>query len=191
MPAAKKKPPAKKAAAPKQVATKAAAKPAAKKPPVKKLGRKKVAANPALGDILTTLVDGAIALIDENLDDKPAALLKPPTWKASYGLRGRFTDSVQNIFVGAIDEKEARRMLSTDFAPFVDGPGLAMALQHLGAKDDLTVHLADQFALRAADDLARALLALALLKPEAVPATCAAFIPALAPHVAKVRDLLA
>lgn len=50
--------------------------------------------------------------------------------------------------------------------------------------------LVDPFAIRAVDDLARALLALALGRPEAVPATCAGTAHLLGPWVARAKAAL-
>jgi len=51
--------------------------------------------------------------------------------------------------------------------------------------------LLDEFAIRAMDDMARAMLALALDRPGDVPATCAKLVPMLASRVDAVKELLA
>lgn len=149
-------------------------------------------------DVIAVLLDGVISQLDEVLggDDKPERLLEPPTWKPAYGLRGDFTESVQTIFSG-LDAAECRRLLAADFAPFVDGPALAMALQHLSpgkasrAFDvDMLNELLDQFAIRAVDDMARALLAMALERDAEVPQSCRGLEALLRPRVKEVVELL-
>jgi hypothetical protein len=143
------------------------------------------------------ILEGALAQIEESVDDlqaKPGPFLRAPTHTKS--LRGAFTETVQGIFGGAVDASEARRLLREDLAPFVDGRALAVALLAAQGKqktlqaDDFLGELVDQFAIRAVDDVARALVALALGRAADVPATCASLATALAPHVAKVKKLL-
>jgi hypothetical protein len=161
-----------------------ATKPAKAKPAPAKPAKPPAAARPAkLSDLL---IEGAISLIEETAGTVPVAkLLAEP--KRKNGLRGLFTESVQTFF-DASDPKEARRLLRDELAPFVDGPALALALAEVG--DDLHTDLVDQFACKALDDLARALVALASDRPDAVPATCAPFRDALAQHVDQVKALL-
>lgn len=132
------------------------------------------------------LVEGALAQLEEVLGDgKPEKLLAEP--KRTKGLRGAFTQTVQSVF-GGPEPDEARRLLREELAPFVDGPALALALATIG--DDVHGDLVDQFAIRAIDDLARALLALALDRPDDVPATCAPYRDELAERADSVKALL-
>ena len=91
-------------------------------------------------------------------------------------------------------------MMDEELATFVDGRALAMALRYVmrgGPKkvfadpDGFFGALLDEFAIRAMDDMARAMLALALDRPGDVPATCAKLVPMLASRVDAVKELLA
>jgi hypothetical protein len=167
-------PPKKKAAAEKPKKKTLAAKPKAEK----------TAAQATLSELL---VEGALAQIQEVVDggDDPSKMLGEP--KRKKGLRGRFTETVQSIFAGN-EPAELRRLLRDDLAPFVDGPALALALAEVG--DDIHGDLVDRFAIRAIDDLARALVALALARPDDVPATCRPFGRALDGYVDQARAAL-
>jgi hypothetical protein len=107
--------------------------------------------------------------------------------KPKNGLRGRFTETVQSIF-GGNEPAELRRLLREELAPFVDGPALSLALTQV--KDDVYGDLVDQFAIRAIDHLARALVALALDRPTDVPATCMPLEKALKSYVEQTREIL-
>ncbi len=144
---------------------------------------------------LDALVDLAWSAFEETLDGvegDPAKLLAAPKLKASTGMRGLFTESVQSIYAGAIDKKEATRMIEQELAPFVDGPALAIALRNTAPDDNHSWlgDLVDQFVIRAIDDLALALLALALDRPDDVPATCDSFASTLGRRVDAARALL-
>jgi hypothetical protein len=157
--------------------------PPAKNPaPAKKKSKKDAATLPEL------IVECALAQIEEEiggLQDDPAPYLKAPKWKGS--LRGAFTESVQGVFAGALEPKEARRMLAKELAPFVDGPSMKIA--KAAAKGDFE-ELVDQFAIRAIDELARGLVALALQRPDFVPACCAPYANAMEGYVEQVQELL-
>jgi hypothetical protein len=180
----------------------AAAKSAAKKPTAATPAPKAAAAKGPAGaaqimDAGQALMDGAIAQLGEVIDDAkddPNAYLRAPKWKPSYVLRGLFTESVQSIYSGAIDAKEACRMLGEELAPFVDGAALAMVLRACADEvkdaDDLYGEIVDHFAIRAVDDLARGLLALALDRPNEVPATCARYRSLLERNLPQARELL-
>ncbi|MFO0595415.1 MAG: hypothetical protein U0228_08930 [Myxococcaceae bacterium] len=157
------------------------------KKPAKKSPAKPAKAAP----MPVALVDAALALIEENsisAEDADGWLDEP---KRQYGLRGEFTESVQSVIdgvLGGVERKELLRMLGAELAPFVDGPSLSRVLAH--EKEGGLEAIADQFALRAVDDLCRALLALAVDQPERVPATCAGFVDGLGKFVPKAKQLL-
>ncbi len=158
---------------------------------------KPTAKAPKLSEVFVMTIDAAVSMLEESLPHpEPAKLLEPPKWTPANALRGHFTKSAQSIYAGAIDAKEATRMLEEELAPFVDGPALAMSLRHMEVTGDLSdidgffSDLLDQFAIRAIDDLARAILALALDRPNDIPATCTAFVPVLQERVEAVRALL-
>ena len=154
-------------------AAKAGAPPAPPKPakPAKPAPPKPAKKKPQAMSLSEILVEGALAQIEEVAGTaKPAKLLAEP--KRKKGLRGNFTETVQSVFGGS-ELGEARRLLSKELAPFVDGPALGLALAEVG--DDVPSDLVDQFAIKAIDDLARALVALALDRPGDVPATCIGF----------------
>ena len=148
----------------------------------KKQSKKDAATLPEL------IVECALAQIEEELDgiqDDPAPYLKKPKWKGS--LRGAFTQSVQGVFAGALDAKEGKRLLAEDLAPFVDGPSMKIA--KAAAKGDFE-ELVDQFAIRAIDELSRGMVALALERPDDVPACCAPYANAMENYVEQVQELL-
>lgn len=150
------------------------------------------------GDLMTILMEGVLAQIDEvsgDIADDPKRMLAPPRYKKATGLRGNFTQTVQSIFSGGIDAKEARRMLGAELAPFVDGPCLAIALEQAAREsktaDELQVELCDAFVIRAIDELARGLVAMALGRPKDVPETCRPHSALLTKHAAAAKDLIA
>ena len=162
-----------------------------------KKAKAKKTAKSKRSEMLDILIEGAMAQIEEVASEvvsDPDEMLSAPKHQPSYGLRGRYTESVQSILAGGIDAQEARRLLASDLAPFVDGPSLAMVLRYLAVQktkpDDLSPEIADAFAVRAVDDLARALVALALDRRGDVPATCEALVPVLEEHVPSVEGLL-
>ena len=80
---------------------------------------------------------------------------------------------VQSIYDGAIDAKEAQRMLRGELAPF--------------ARRDRDV---DKVARRAIDELCRGMVALALGREKDVPASCKALGKPLARYAAVVKAML-
>lgn len=157
----------------------------------------KKAAKPKRSEMLELLIEGALAQIDEVASEvltDPDDMLAAPKHQPSYGLRGKYTESVQSIFAGGVDAKESCRLLAEDLAPWVDGPSLAMVLRYLAVQKtkpaDLYPEIADAFAIRAIDDLSRTLVALALDRESDVPATCEALVPLLEEYVPSVEGLL-
>jgi hypothetical protein len=161
----------------------------------KKEAKKRAATRkPTRTPTLALLIDGAVAQIEEVASEvqlDPELMLLPPTYAERMGLRGRFTESVQSIFEGGIDLSEATRLLEEELSPFVDGAGLTRVLRELGATSSIPLpKLVDAFAIRAIDDLARTLTALALGRKKAIPSTCAELVPLLADDVGRARALL-
>lgn len=151
-----------------------------------------------LDEGMSMLVVGTLAQLEEVIADvrkNADVYLKSPTWKPSHGLRGPFTESVQSIYSGAIDAKEACRMLGGELAPFVDGPALATTLASVTKEvtdaDNLYGEIVDSFVIRAMNDLGRGVLALALDRPQDFPATCETFRALLEGEVPNVKKLLA
>jgi hypothetical protein len=60
----------------------------------------------------------------------------------------------------------------------------------VGDADNFYGELVDHFAIRAMDDLARALLALTLNRPDDVPATCASYRALLEKNLPKAKKIL-
>ena len=166
----------------------------AKKEAKKRAATKKVARTPTLD----LLIDGAVCQIEEVAAEVQAdaeRMLLPPAYADGMGLRGRFTETVQSIFEGGIELAEGTRLLEEELSPFVDGAGLVRILREQGAGKsvalaELVPKLVDAFAIRAIDDLARTLTALALGKKKAVPSSCAGLVVLLADDVERARALV-
>ncbi len=165
---------------------KATEKPKAKAPEKPK-GKATAAEKAKATAVLGSLINAAISVIEEASPDRDEAvsLLREP--KRQYGLRGELTESVQTV-LGGMDTKELVKTLGAELAPFVDGPSLAVALRYV--KNGDVGDIVQEFAVRAVDDLARALLALALGRPEAMPPTCVGYKDVLARSVGKAKALL-
>jgi len=148
--------------------------------------------------LLKNLVNGSVSLLEEILPDPaPVKLLKQPRFTPSYGLRGTITESVQTFLGGDLDLATSCQYLADELAPFVDGEALGFALRSatkgkkvLPPMEEFLGEFVDQFAIRALDDMARGILALALGRPDDVPATCQRFRPLLESKVDKVKNLL-
>jgi hypothetical protein len=101
---------------------------------------------------------------------------------------------VQSILSGAIDPKEAQRLLGDELAPFVDGETLSLALSDAAKSsktpDELQVELCDAFVIHAVDPLARALCAVALGCPSDIPASCISLRPLLDKHAPAAKKLI-
>jgi len=158
---------------------------------------KEASRKPTRTDTFSLLVDAALAQIEEvatDVQEDADVMLLPPVYESGMGLRGRFTQTVQSIFEGGIDETEAKRLIAEELSPFVDGHALTVAMA-TSAKD-LTVGAAalawvDVFAVRAVDDLARTLVALALGKKKLIPSRCEDQAPLLtSDDVDRARELI-
>ncbi len=144
------------------------------------------------------MIMGCMAQFEDlapSIAGKEDQLLKAPDWKADTALRGAFTQNVQSIYSGQVDAGEACRMLAEELAPFVDGPALATVLRASSGEvtnaDNLYGEIVDSFVIRAMDDLARGLLALALGRPKDFPATCETYRHLLEREVPKAKALIA
>lgn len=143
------------------------------------------------------LVDGAVAQIEEvagEVQEDAEVMLLPPVYAEGMGLRGHFTETVQNIIDGGGDVANGLRLLGEELSPFVDGSGLTIVLNGLpkGAlsPEALVPALVDAFSIRAVDDLARTLVALAVGKKKMIPARCEELLPLLEGDVERVRAIL-
>lgn len=100
----------------------------------------------------------------DELRAKPDRFLRKP---------GAFVTDVQSIYEGAVDAKEAQRLLRGELAPFA------------GRDKDL-----DKVAKRALDELCRAIVALALDREADVPKSCAGLRKPLARYAAVAKAQL-
>lgn len=146
----------------------APAEPARPRPPRPKRKRTKLS---------LTILDGALTQIEGVHDEvraRPARFLATP----KPGKRGRFTADVQSLFAGVLPVAKAR----AELAPFATAKACAAAK---------TEDAIDELAVRAIDELCRALVATALDRPKDVPRAMKAIVATLPDDVAYVRALLA
>jgi hypothetical protein len=123
---------------------------------------------PRLPKLVGELGPACLAQIADVLDELRA---KPDRFLARAG---GFVKDVQSIYEGAVDAKEARRLLRGELAPFA------------GRDRDL-----DKVAKRAVDELCRGMVALALGRDADVPASCATLRAPLARYAVVVKAMLA
>jgi hypothetical protein len=112
--------------------------------------------------------------VADELRAKPGRFLAAPR----KGKRGKFTEDVQCVFAGVLEVPAARRAL----APFATAKTLTAAK----TEDEI-----DEIAIRAIDDLCRALVAAALDRQRDVPPALKKVVADLADDVAYVQKLLA
>lgn len=126
------------------------------------------AARPKLPKLAGELGEACLDSIEDVIDELRA---KPDKFLSR---RGAFVTDVQSIYEGAVDAKQAQKMLQGELAPFA------------GRDRDL-----DKVAKRAIDELCRGMVALALGREADVPASCESLRKPLARYAAVVKTMLA